>query len=92
MVWGRGKNKDSVYMKIFILYSVAYFIYVIKIWRNDGSRFKYSLNSNSVEVVLQVIKPGGFPFLLFCNSSVIPCFFLEYPLFTVCFSSVLQAS
>lgn len=30
MVWGRGKNKDSVYMKIFILYSVAHFIYVIE--------------------------------------------------------------
>lgn len=65
MVWGRGKNKGSVYMKIFILYSVAHFIYVIKIWRNGGSRFKYSLNSHSREVVLQVIKPGKFPFPLF---------------------------
>lgn len=52
MVWGRGKNKDSVYMKIFILYSVAHFIYVIKIWRNGGSKFKNSPNCNSKEVIL----------------------------------------
>lgn len=31
MVWGRGKNKDNVYMKIFILYIIAYFTYDIKI-------------------------------------------------------------
>lgn len=30
MVWARGKN--SVCMKIFILYSVGHFIYNIKIW------------------------------------------------------------
>lgn len=52
MVWGKGKNKDSVYTKIFILYSVAHFIYVIKIWRNGGSKFKNSPNRNSKEVIL----------------------------------------
>lgn len=32
MVWGRGKNKGNVYMKIFVLCTVAHFIYDIKIW------------------------------------------------------------
>lgn len=41
-------------------------------WRNGGSKFKNSLNSNSKEVILQVIKPGEFPFPLFFDSSVIP--------------------
>lgn len=70
---GMGKREEqSVYMKIFILYSVAHFIYVIKIWRNGGSELKNSLNSTRAEVVLQVIKPGEFLFPLFFNSSVIP--------------------
>lgn len=83
-----------MYMKIFILYSVAHFIYVNKIWRNDGSRFKNSLNSNSIEVVLQVIKRGEFPFPLFFNSSVIPWFFrvsLLYSVFLFSSPSILKA-
>lgn len=64
---GMGKREEqSVYMKIFILYSVAHFIYVIL------SELKNSLNSTCEEVVLQVIKPGEFLFPLFFNSSVIP--------------------
>lgn len=35
MVWGRGKNKDNVYMKISILYIIAYFTYDIKIWLGE---------------------------------------------------------
>ena len=31
MVWGRGKNKDNVHMKIFILCTIAHFIYDTKI-------------------------------------------------------------
>lgn len=73
MKHGMGKREEqSVYMKIFILYSVAHFIYVIKIWRNGGSKLKNSLNSTSKEVVLQVIKHGEFSFILFFNSFVIP--------------------
>lgn len=60
-------------------------------WRNGGSKFKNSLNSNSKEVVLQEIKPGEFPFPLFFDSSVIPIS-LEDLHFTVYFSSVLQVS
>lgn len=83
MVWGRGKNKDTAYMKIFILYSVAHFIYDIRIWRNGRSKCKNSPNCNSKEVILQIIKPGEFPFLLFFNSSVIPWSFRVPPLFSV---------
>lgn len=52
-------------------------------WRNGGSKFKNSLNSNSKEVILQVIKPGEFPFPLFFDSSVIPWSFRVSPLYSV---------
>lgn len=52
-------------------------------WRNGGSKFKNSLNSNSKEVVLQEIKPGEFPFPLFFDSSVIPWSFRASPLYSV---------
>lgn len=57
MVWGRGKNKDNVYMKIFTLYTIAYFIYDIKIWLEEVVEvFKHRQNSNSEVVVLHVRK------------------------------------
>lgn len=57
MVWGRGKNKDNVYMKIFNLYTIAYFIYDIKIWLGEVVEIlKHRQNSNSEVVVLHVRK------------------------------------
>lgn len=35
MVWARGKNKGNMFMKIFILCTIAHFIYEIKIWLGE---------------------------------------------------------
>lgn len=59
-------------------------------WRNGGSKFKNSLNSNSEVVVLQVIKFTELPFPLFFNSSVIPWSFRVSPLYSVFLLSYLD--